>query len=135
MAKNGPEYNPKNPHPLSQMKTELVWEGTYDVYGNRREVDVAGLAMPMQKIETIDEPRSEVAAAGQLELFEKKTKKTLVFKNDISPLRLLRSCLDFALNRHEKVGGVFATIAAEFIGAWNLPALRRDLQQASGNRK
>jgi len=30
---------------------------------------------------------------------------------------------------------VFATIAAGFIGALNLPALRRDLQQAGGNRK
>ena len=49
MAKNGAEYNPNNPHPLSQMKTELVWEGKYDVYGNRREVDVAGLAMPVQR--------------------------------------------------------------------------------------
>jgi len=32
-----------NPHPFSQMKTELIWEGKYDEYGNRRMVeDVAG---------------------------------------------------------------------------------------------
>jgi len=31
-----------NPHPFSQMKTELIWEGKYDEYGNRRAVDVAG---------------------------------------------------------------------------------------------
>ncbi len=52
-----PVYGPHNPHPLSTMRTELVWEGKYDEYVNRREVDVAGLPMPLQKIETIDEPR------------------------------------------------------------------------------
>lgn len=41
-------------------------------------------------------------------------KKTLVFKNGISPLGLLRSCLDFALNRHEKVGGVFEVVRLKF---------------------
>jgi hypothetical protein len=45
-----------NPHPLSKMHTELVWEGKYDEFGRRREVDVAALAMPMQRIETVDEP-------------------------------------------------------------------------------
>lgn len=59
-----PLYGPHNPHPLSQMRTELVWEGKYDEYGNRREVDVAGLAMPLQKIETIDQPRAEADEAG-----------------------------------------------------------------------
>ena len=68
-------YGPTNPHPLSQLRTELVWEGKYDEYGNRREVDVAALSMPMQKIETIDQPRSEAAAAGQLDIFEKNTKR------------------------------------------------------------
>jgi len=60
-----------NPHPFSQMKTELIWEGKYDEYGNRRAVDVAGNAMPLQKIETVDQPRSEAAASGQIEIFEK----------------------------------------------------------------
>jgi predicted nucleotidyltransferase len=45
-----PTYGPHNPHPLSQMRTELVWEGKYDEYGNRREVDIAGCAMPMQQV-------------------------------------------------------------------------------------
>ncbi len=31
---------------------------------NRREVDVAACAMPMQKIETVDEPRQRAAAKG-----------------------------------------------------------------------
>lgn len=55
MSDNCAKYGPRNPHPLSTRKTELVWEGKYDEYGNRREVDIAGCAMPMQKIETIQE--------------------------------------------------------------------------------
>jgi hypothetical protein len=30
------EWGPDNPHPLSRIKTELIWEGKYDEYGNRR---------------------------------------------------------------------------------------------------
>ena len=59
-------FGPHNPHPLSRMKTELVWEGKYDEFGNRREVDLAGLAMPLQQIETIDEPRSRAEAQGSI---------------------------------------------------------------------
>lgn len=76
-----PLYGPNNPHPLSKMRTELIWEGKYDEYGNRREVDAAGLAMPMQRIETIDQPRSEAAAAGQLDLFNRQTKRLDDFRN------------------------------------------------------
>jgi adenine-specific DNA-methyltransferase len=57
-------YGPDNPHPLSQLTTQLVWEGKYDEYGRRREVDIAGAALPLQKIETIDEPRSRAEAVG-----------------------------------------------------------------------
>ncbi len=74
-------YGLDNPHPLSQLKTELVWDGKYDEYGNRRAVDVAGCAMPLQKIETIDEPRSHAAAVGNLELFEKEKKRRDDFRN------------------------------------------------------
>ncbi len=63
---NGNRFGPENLHPLSTLKTELVWEGKYDEYGNRREVDVAGCSMPLQKIETIDEPRSRAEAQGKL---------------------------------------------------------------------
>jgi hypothetical protein len=31
-------YGIDNPHPLSQLTTELVWEGKYDEYGNRRDL-------------------------------------------------------------------------------------------------
>jgi DNA modification methylase len=74
-------YGLDNPHPLSQLKTELVWDGKYDEYGNRRAVDIAGCAMPLQKIETIDEPRSRAAADGNLELFEKEKKRCDDFRN------------------------------------------------------
>src|SRR4051795_5442758 len=65
---HGPQapHGPSNPHPLSTLRTELVWEGKYDEYGNRRGVDVAGLAMPLQRIETIDEPRARLEAQGGL---------------------------------------------------------------------
>ena len=59
-------YGPARPHPLSTLRTELVWEGKYDEYGNRRVVDMAGLSMPLQKIETIDEPRARAEAQGGL---------------------------------------------------------------------
>ena len=60
------KYGPDNPHPLSTIRTELVWEGKYDEFGNRREVNAAGLALPLQRIESIDEPRSRAEAQGAL---------------------------------------------------------------------
>lgn len=83
IVSNAPVYGPHNPHPLSKMKTELVWDGKYDEFGNRREVDVAGMAMPMQRIETIDEPRSNAAAGGEQSLlnFEKVTTRNDDFRN------------------------------------------------------
>ena len=55
-------YGPHNPHPLSRMKTELVWEGKYDEYGNRRPVHLPQSPLPLQRIETIDEPRDREKA-------------------------------------------------------------------------
>jgi adenine-specific DNA-methyltransferase len=66
MASTPRPYGPGNPHPLSQLRTELVWEGKYDEYGNRREINPVELSFPMQRIETIDEPRSRVEAQGGL---------------------------------------------------------------------
>ena len=76
-------YGPQNPHPLSTMRTELVWEGKYDEYGNRRQVDIAGCAMPMQRIETVDQPRSEAAAKGEQGLlaFDKENTRLDDFRN------------------------------------------------------
>ena len=74
-------WGPDNPHPLFGRKTELVWDGKYDEYGNRRPVDIAGSAMPMQKIETVDMPRSEALAGGQTTLGELKTTRADDFRN------------------------------------------------------
>jgi len=74
-TKNAFHWGPTNPHPLSKMRTELVWDGKYDEFGNRREVDTAACAMPMQKIETVDEPRQRAAAEGQADMFEQKLLK------------------------------------------------------------
>lgn len=76
-------YGPDNPHPLSKMTTELVWDGKYDEYGNRREVDIAGCAMPMQKIETVDEPWGRAAEKGEQNLlaFEKENTRLDDFRN------------------------------------------------------
>ena len=41
-------------------------------------------------------------------------KRTLVFKNGLSPIGLLRSCLDYALNDKAKIGGVFDAVARGF---------------------
>ncbi len=64
-----PVWGPDNPHPLSRMKTELVWEGKYDEYGNRRPVRLPTSPLPLQRIETIDEPRDR-EKAQQLSLFD-----------------------------------------------------------------
>ena len=74
-----PTYGPHNPHPLSQLQTELVWDGKYDEYGDRRTIDPAALAMPMQRIETIDEPRSRAEAQGAL--FDRETAHLDDFRN------------------------------------------------------
>jgi len=59
-------FGPDNPHPLSVLRSELVWEGKYDEYGNRRAPDITALAVPMQRIETVDEPRARSEAQGGL---------------------------------------------------------------------
>lgn len=55
-------WGPDNPHPLAHMKTELVWEGKYDEYGNRRSVKLPTSPLPLQRIETIDEPHDRTKA-------------------------------------------------------------------------
>jgi hypothetical protein len=55
-------YGPDNPHPLSRLKTELVWEGKYDEYGNRRPLHLPATPLPLQRIETIDEPHDREKA-------------------------------------------------------------------------
>ncbi|HAY23211.1 MAG TPA: site-specific DNA-methyltransferase [Desulfobacterales bacterium] len=59
-------FGPDHPHPLSTMKTELVWEGKYDAYGNRRPIKLPASPLPLQRIETIDEPRDRSRSQGLL---------------------------------------------------------------------
>ena len=47
------------------MMAELIWEGKYDEYGNRRAVDIAGCAMLLQRIEAVDEPASRAHVQGK----------------------------------------------------------------------
>src|SRR5947208_1452498 len=113
-------YGLDNPHPLSQLKTELVWEGKYDEYGNRRVVDIAGCAMPVQKIETIDEPRSRAAAEGQIELFDK-TRAQIREESGQYPNKTNGANGDF---RNRLIWGdnklVMASLLAEFKGRIDL---------------
>ena len=108
-------WGPSNPHPLSQMHTELVWEGKYDEFGRRREVDVAALAMPMQRIETVDEPRQRAAAEGQTDMFEQQ----LLSLRESSPA--YRTTADF---RNRLIWGdnklVMASLLKEFKGKIDL---------------
>jgi hypothetical protein len=62
----------KSPSPLpDEDGAGLGWQ--YDEYGPCRSVEAAGAAMPMQKIETVDMPRSEALASGQTTLGELST--------------------------------------------------------------
>jgi len=101
-------YGLDNPHPLSQLTTELVWEGKYDEYGNRRAVDIAGCAMPLQKIETIDEPRSRAAAEGQIEMWEQRVLTARSKAREVldcgSPLPL--SSVPAAAEKRQRTGAV-----------------------------
>jgi type III restriction enzyme len=40
-------------------------------------------------------------------------RKTLVYRNGVSPSGLLRSCLDYALNDNTKITGVFEAVKSE----------------------
>jgi len=59
---NNNTWGPANPHPLSKIKTELIWEGKYDEFGRKREVKLPSTPYPLQRIETIDEPHDRIKA-------------------------------------------------------------------------
>ncbi len=48
------------------------------------------------------------------EQLSRNLKKTLVYKNGVSPLGMLRNCLDYALNDNSKLSGVFAALKSQF---------------------
>lgn len=66
MANSKPPFGPDNPHPMSVVRTELVWEGKYDDLGNPRGSRFSDLRFPLQKVETIDQPRDSAVAQGLL---------------------------------------------------------------------
>ncbi|GMV35666.1 MAG: hypothetical protein AMXMBFR61_01740 [Fimbriimonadales bacterium] len=74
-------WGPDNPHPLSTMKTELVWEGKYDEYGNRRPVRLPDFPLVLQKIETVDAPR-DTARAEQPGLFDEEQFRKSAHRDD-----------------------------------------------------
>ena len=74
-------YNERNPHPFSTRKTELIWDGKYDERGNRRTLNITAATLPLQLIESVDQPRSEALATGQGELFEKQHQRQDDFRN------------------------------------------------------
>src|SRR6266496_4129912 len=59
-------YGPANPHPLFQLKTELIWEGKYDANGKR--VAPLRVQLPFQNVEMVNESAQERQKA--LSLFE-----------------------------------------------------------------
>jgi type III restriction enzyme len=58
--------------------------------------------------------RIEGGQRRHYETMAQNLKKTLVYNSGFSPLGLLRSCLDFALNDRTKLDGVFESITAKF---------------------
>lgn len=78
---NSIAWGPGNPHPLSRMKTELVWEDKYDEYDNRRLVSLPTSPLPLQRIETIDEPRDR-EKARQLNMFDETAFNRKAYRDD-----------------------------------------------------
>lgn len=74
-------YNASHPHPFATRKTELIWDGKYDEHGNRRILDIAAATLPLQLIESVDQPRSEALATGQGELFKQQHQRQDDFRN------------------------------------------------------
>ncbi|HPY77206.1 MAG TPA: hypothetical protein PLQ45_05130, partial [Anaerohalosphaeraceae bacterium] len=61
----------------------------------------------------------------------KNLKKTLVYRNGFSPLGLLRTCLDYALNDNTKISGIFEVLKKVFKvkGALDLLTIVSDINE------
>lgn len=72
--------------------------------------------MPSQRVWFEPEIPAGVTDRGRIDYqrMAQNLKKTLVFNNGISPIGLLRSCMDFALNDTTRIGGVFEAVRAGF---------------------
>ena len=66
--------------PFSIEKPELVWDGKYSEHGEQRRIDITDAHLPLQHIESVDQPRSE---ADNLPLFEKQTTRIDDFQNKL----------------------------------------------------
>lgn len=64
--------------PFSIEKPELVWDSKYDEHGQLRRVDITDVHLPLQHIESVDQPRSE---AQNPTLFEEETTRIDDFQN------------------------------------------------------
>lgn len=62
-----------------------------------------------QFLEDIEQP-----LRGRLDGMANNLKRTLVFNNGLSPVGLLRSCLEYAVKERTKLGGVFAAVKSHF---------------------
>jgi type III restriction enzyme len=60
-------------------------------------------------LEDIDQP-----LRNRLEKMAGNLKRTLVFNNGLSPVGLLRSCLEYAIKEKAQIGGVFAAVKSHF---------------------
>ena len=60
-----PPWGPANPHPLSRLKTELVWEGKYDETGQPRLSRLPAPPLQLECSERIDGPAATTAGGSE----------------------------------------------------------------------
>ena len=73
------------------------------------------VTMPDQRIWfEPDIPKVDPAQQRDFHFMAQNLKKTLVYNNGLSPLGLLRSCLDFAVNGRVEIAGVFEAVKEAF---------------------
>jgi type III restriction enzyme len=100
----------------------------------------AGLpsAFPSQKawFDVYVSPAMDKGKRGHYERMAQNLKRTLVFGNGISPLGLVRNCLDYALNDNTKIDGVYEAVkmAFRFEGARNLLQTLSDMYEFRNTR-
>ena len=58
-------WGPANPHPLSKLGTELVWEGKYDEEGHRPKVELPRGALALEWVEAVSPCRGSIVDSFQ----------------------------------------------------------------------
>ena len=92
--------------PMDEAARSLIKRSLQDAVPQTRQAADAWFKPYLQGVDTRRQTHYEQMA--------KNLRRTLVFGNGLSPIGLLRSCLDFALNDKAKPGGVFAAVSAGF---------------------